>query len=227
MELSPADDGEGPSEPSKRRSGRVIKKPDFIIASSPTGGAKRKRPVQDDDDEEGAQGDSGDESEETEGEPDEEELRERKRTAQKVQRQQSKPAQKKAKTDGAATSLPIRPATSKPKRSRKAHPVNDAGAGEVGGLYGELSIEDTLRAWLTTPPAEVFAQDHTFDSVAANWISRFDEHQAGALADIVNFVLKCAGCDIQVNGHDIDDPDSCTTKLTDIQDEYQSVSSKP
>lgn len=70
-------------------------------------------------------------------------------------------------------------------------------------------------------------QDHTFDAVAANWISRFAEHPALAMADIVNFVLKCAGCEIKVDEHDIEDPDSCTTKLTDIQEEYQLVCSEP
>ena len=44
------------------------------------------------------------------------------------------------------------------------------------------------------------------------------------MAEIVNFVLKCAGCDLKVDIHDIEDPDSCANKLTDIQEEYQAVS---
>ena len=41
------------------------------------------------------------------------------------------------------------------------------------------------------------------------------------MADLVNYVLKCTGCDLQVDEHDIEDPDNVTGKLTDLQEEYQ------
>jgi len=41
------------------------------------------------------------------------------------------------------------------------------------------------------------------------------------MCDLINFVLKCTGCDSQVDVHDIEDPDNVTSKLTDLQDEYQ------
>ena len=41
------------------------------------------------------------------------------------------------------------------------------------------------------------------------------------MCELVNFVLKCTGCDLQVSGHDIEDPDNVTSKLQDLQDEYQ------
>lgn len=41
------------------------------------------------------------------------------------------------------------------------------------------------------------------------------------MCDLVNFVLKCTGCDSQVDVHDIEDPDNVTSRLTDLQDEYQ------
>ncbi len=62
------------------------------------------------------------------------------------------------------------------------------------------------------------------DEVTGEWYKRFKNHEAEALEEIVNFLLRCAGCDIKVDRHDIEDPDSCTSKLTDIQDEYQAVS---
>lgn len=37
-------------------------------------------------------------------------------------------------------------------------------------------------------------------------------------------MLKCAGCDAKVTDHDIEDVDGCTNKLSDLQDEYQAVS---
>lgn len=60
--------------------------------------------------------------------------------------------------------------------------------------------------------------------MAAQWVSDFNKHESRAVAEIVNFVLKCAGCDLKVDIHDIEDPDSCANKLTDIQEEYQAVS---
>ena len=42
------------------------------------------------------------------------------------------------------------------------------------------------------------------------------------MCDLINFVLKCTGCNLLVDVHDIEDPDNVTSKLTDLQDEYQS-----
>lgn len=69
--------------------------------------------------------------------------------------------------------------------------------------------------------AEVFSQGHTIDAVAADWITRYEQHNTNAMCDLINFVLKCTGCDSQVDVHDIEDPDNVTSKLTDLQDEYQ------
>jgi cohesin complex subunit SA-1/2 len=41
------------------------------------------------------------------------------------------------------------------------------------------------------------------------------------MADLFNFVLKCAGCDHKITNHDVEDPDHYTEKIADIQDEYQ------
>ena len=77
-----------------------------------------------------------------------------------------------------------------------------------------------IRSWLIGS-GEVFAQGHTTDNVAAEWISRYDDHNANAMCELVNFVLKCTGCNLQVTVHDIEDPDNATSKLQDLQDEYQ------
>ena len=57
--------------------------------------------------------------------------------------------------------------------------------------------------------------------MAADWITRYEQHNTNAMCDLINFVLKCTGCDLQVDVHDIEDPDNVTSKLTDLQDEYQ------
>ena len=59
------------------------------------------------------------------------------------------------------------------------------------------------------------------DDVAAGWITRYQAHQTSAMCDLVNFILKCTGCDLQVDVHDIEDPDNVASKLTDLQEEYQ------
>ena len=41
------------------------------------------------------------------------------------------------------------------------------------------------------------------------------------MCDLVNFVLKCTGCDLKVETHDIEDVDNVPSKLGDLQDEYQ------
>src|SRR5436190_8718632 len=41
------------------------------------------------------------------------------------------------------------------------------------------------------------------------------------MRELVNFVLKCTGCDLKVETHDIEDVDNVPSKLGDLQDEYQ------
>lgn len=41
------------------------------------------------------------------------------------------------------------------------------------------------------------------------------------MCEMINFVLKCTGCDLQVDVHDIEDPDNAASKLEDLQDELQ------
>lgn len=44
------------------------------------------------------------------------------------------------------------------------------------------------------------------------------------MTELVNCVLQCSGCDIQVTEDDIRDPDNCQNRLTDIQGVWQDVS---
>ena len=67
----------------------------------------------------------------------------------------------------------------------------------------------------------MFSEGHTFDAVAADWIKRWEENNSEAMCDLINFVIKCTGCNLQVDVHDINDPDNAVSKLTDLQDEYQ------
>jgi cohesin complex subunit SA-1/2 len=137
-----------------------------------------------------------------EDEPAEEEVRERNRKAS--QPKTTKPAAKKPKTNG--TTLPMRPATGGAKKKRPAKKTKAVDAGDTDGLYGE-----------------VFTGDNTLEFIAAEWLKSFDMHESQALADVVNFTLKCAGCNTAVSDHNIEDPDGATNRLTDIQEEYQAT----
>ncbi|KAF2190173.1 STAG-domain-containing protein [Zopfia rhizophila CBS 207.26] len=192
----------------RRKSGRVSKKPEpFVPASSPASSAKRKRNNEADVDIDIGDPSSEEEQEvSSEGEPDEEELRERRRK-KKGKSTAKKPAPKKARTNGAPVQLAIRPATSKPnkpKKPRKA-PIRKSAVGEEAeGLY-----------------AEVFARGNNVEDVASQWVTRFQEHEAKAVAEVVNFVLRSAGCNIKIDDNDVSDPDNCASRLGEIQEEYQ------
>lgn len=82
-------------------------------------------------------------------------------------------------------------------------------------------IRDLVYLAINIYIAEVFSQGDSMDDVAAGWISRYQTHQTGAMCDLINFILKCTGCDLQVDVHDIEDPDNVASKLTDLQEEYQ------
>ncbi|MCJ1247723.1 hypothetical protein MMC30_004938 [Trapelia coarctata] len=212
MELS------GPATPapvdatSRRKSGRAIHKPVLYQPAPDTsvtnGSGKRKRAapaaVEMEVDSVGEETSS----DRDESEPDEEELREQRRRAKKATKSQRKPAAKKPKTStGETTKLAMRPATNgtkKASRPRKASAKQNLTADEGTGLY-----------------AEVFSQGHTTDGVAAEWVSRYNDHNSNAMAELVNFVLQCTGCTLQVDSNDIEDIDNVTGKLTDLQEEYQ------
>jgi len=82
---------------------------------------------------------------------------------------------------------------------------------------------------LTRPVAEVFSDVHTLDAVAANWITHYEEHRAQAVCELINFVLRCCGCQLQVDVHDIEDPDNAPSRIEDLQNEFhaQNVTDYP
>lgn len=127
----------------RRKSGRVVRKPEHFGASSPAVSMKRKRTDAEEEaaEVEGDASEEEDEEEESEGEADEEELKEKRRRARKAAKPtQRKPAAKKTKTNGATHSLAIRPAGGKAKRPKKAKPLGDAAAEDAEGLYGMLKL---------------------------------------------------------------------------------------
>jgi cohesin complex subunit SA-1/2 len=131
------------SSDARRRSGRVVRKPEKLAsAPSPSGSAKRKRRDNDDSGVEAGESTSEEQSDSSEGEPDEEEMRERQRK-RKGKGAAKRPAPKKPKTNGAPISLAMRPAAGASrkltKRPRKAAIRKSAiSEEEPEGLYGML-----------------------------------------------------------------------------------------
>jgi len=193
----------------KRASGRVRRQPETIYPSSDPINHKRKRAQDGDGDEEMQDEDvSEEESPSEEDEPDEEELREKRARARKPKSSAAprKPAVKKPKTNG-ATALPIRGAKVARKRApKKAKQLDLADAEDAGGLF-----------------ADVFAHGKDLQNIANEWRQRFHEHESRALAEVINFVLRAAGCTSKVTEHDIEDPDAVSSKIEDLQHEYQAT----
>lgn len=219
--------------PNRRKSGRAVQKPVSVYQPNPgvligsSGSGKRKRADAVDIDTDADPMSDATSSEENESEPDEEELKEQRRRASKGKKVQSKPAAKKPRTAATGTTnLAMRPATngakkaSKPRKPRVKKFGTDS---QETGLYGIprgviLSFEQSAKCFFT---AEVFAQEQPIDEVTTEWIKRYDDNNAEAMCELVNFVLKCTGCDLQVDVHDIEDPDNVTSKISDLQEEYQ------
>lgn len=219
----------------RRKSGRATRKP-VLLNKDPNisqvgmgSGGKRKRvdvPAQDL--VESSDAESENETSEDESDPDEEELKERRRKAPRPKKAPSKSVAKKPRTGPAlSTSLAVRPAVNgvkknaRPKQPR-APPVKDA-QDIATGLYCTCADHARLSTSANSPPAEVFSEGHTLDAVATDWIARWEHNNAEAMCDMVNFVIKCTGCDSQVDVHDIGDQDNAPSRLGDIQEEYHAL----
>ncbi|KAL8778366.1 MAG: hypothetical protein Q9213_007454, partial [Squamulea squamosa] len=202
-----------PNDAARRKSGRVKHKPVLLnidpnasISSYNSGKRKRADTLEQPD----INGAIGEETslDEDDGDPDEEEMKEKRRKS-RSKKSSGKPAAKKPKTaKSQSTSLPVRPAVNgvkKPPKPRRPRPqANAAISDNETGLF-----------------SEIFSQGHTVDGVAADWITRYGEHNANAMCELVNFVLRCTGCDLEVDVHDIEDPDNVPNKLEDLLEEYK------
>ncbi|KAL8671901.1 MAG: hypothetical protein Q9168_003612 [Polycauliona sp. 1 TL-2023] len=202
-----------PNDATRRKSGRVKHNPVLLnqdpnasIGSYNSGKRKRADTIEQLD----VNGSIGEETspDEEDSDPDEEEMKEKRRKS-RSKKPSGKPAAKKPKTaKQQRTTLPVRSAVNgvkKPPKPRRPRPqANAVISDEETGLF-----------------AEIFAQGHTVDGVAAEWITRYNEHNANAMCELINFVLRCTGCDLEIDVHDIEDPDNAASKLEDLQKEYR------
>ena len=210
MSASASPAPEGGDAAIRRASGRV-RKPVDHFTSSPHGAAKRKHDetTDADGDEDMLDEDEDEDDEDPEDEPDEEELREKAKKSRKQKKPAAakKPPQKKPRTQTNGVSLPIRSTAKAPARKRapkKPQAIDGADAEAAGGIYADL-----------------FARGKSAEEVVAEWLARFKDDETVALTDVINFLLKCTGCNLKVDKHDIEDPDGATERLRDLQTEHQ------
>ncbi|OAA64641.1 nuclear cohesin complex subunit [Niveomyces insectorum RCEF 264] len=110
-------------------------------------------------------------------------------------------AAKKPKLNGAANNH----ASSLPSRPKKSVRVAIEADGDHGGqLY-----------------ADIFSSGDDSGDVAARWYERYQSNNQAAVADLVNCILSAAGCDHHVTEDDINDPDNCSNRLTELQSIYE------
>ncbi|KAL7266703.1 cohesin complex subunit [Rhizina undulata] len=192
---------------------------------------------------------SSDEISESEGEPDEEEKKERRRqnavaraaagTVKGVAKRGrgrppgsvvKKPPVKKAKTaSGAAaptrqTSAPaIKPANGDDKKTETG--ARATSKSKVKGKEKANGAEEEVAGMESGVPNElydsVFDRDDDHDDVASAWVAKYEADNAEAMKEMVNFILKCCGCDKSVTNYDIEDQDSAATTLSQIQEVFQ------
>lgn len=202
----------GPEADSRRsRSGRVVRAPSkFTPDATPatSGAGKRKRPNGHDDtgidpassDDELSELEEMDEDgDEDQNDDDADAPRPRKRQPARSNGKTKKPATKKPKINGSGPSH----SASMPSRPKKAAARISIANGDGNSLYGD-----------------VFGSGDNSDDVAGRWYTHYTQNQTEAVTDLVNFVLRSAGCDQEVDEDDINDPDNCPNRLAELQSLY-------
>ncbi|KAK4862924.1 hypothetical protein LT330_010726 [Penicillium expansum] len=213
---SPRGPSSTPAE-DRRKSGRQTRRPEIFSqtthsAEEQAAGGKRKRgEAREDGDEDASESDSDDIGDD---ETDEEELKEKRRAARRTGAKKSKPkakgshASKKPKvaSNGLGRRLAFRPATNgrlPAARPRKPKVRPSLAAGERG-LF-----------------AEVFGKSSNADTVAAQWLSQYQRNNGQAMRDLVNFILRCTGTDLEIDINEVEDIDNAPGRIGDLQNLYQ------
>ena len=73
--------------------------------------------------------------------------------------------------------------------------------------------------------AGVYTSGASSEDIAEQWLASYNKNNQKALTDFINFVFRSAGCSSEVTIDDINDPDNAETRISDMQDVLQAVSS--
>ncbi|CEJ58258.1 hypothetical protein PMG11_06922 [Penicillium brasilianum] len=215
-------DVDNPSSPAstpaedRRKSSRMTRRPEVFSQSNHSildanASGKRKRgdaldQSDSDDISESESDDAGDED------AYEEELREKRRAARK-QGTKKAPAKRgthaakkpKVASNGVGRQLAFRPAANgrlPSSRPRKIKVRPSLASGERG-LY-----------------ADVFGKSNNAETAAAQWLSQYQNNPAVAMRDLVNFILRCTGDDLEITEEQVVEVDHAPEHITELQEVY-------
>ncbi|CAG8054368.1 unnamed protein product [Penicillium olsonii] len=210
--------GESTPAHDRRKSGRQTRRPEAFSQSTfsaedQASGKRKRNEARDDDEEDVSESDSDDAGDD---ETDEEEKREKRRAARRNGTKNSSNSKSKSKgshaskkpkvTNGLGRQLAFRPATAgrlPAARSRKPKVRPSLAAGERG-LF-----------------AEVFGKSNNADTVAAQWLSQYQRNNGDSMCNLVNFILRCTGTDLEIDTAEVEDVDNAPTRIQDLQTLYQ------
>lgn len=230
---SPSASPDPDSTARRSRSGRVVKAPTkFAPDATAPSASKRKRDDLDQDGDEVDDADltsDDDVSDEPDAVSDDDHPAPRSRKSSQGARPKKptsrKPSSKKPRTNGTqpVASGHVARIPSRPKKTVRID------AGERGtGLFGRCTRRPRVR-WIRADPlaADIFGSGDTPEAVSQQWLERYRQDDAAAMGDLVNCILQCAGCDLQVTTDDIRDPENIPNRLVDLQNVYQEVRAAP
>ncbi|GAA5978615.1 hypothetical protein JCM10908_004424 [Rhodotorula pacifica] len=206
----------------RRKSGRVRKEIERLGATS----SNKKRAAAanyDDDDEE------DDEEDELEEDDDEEEEF-KVPTSMKTGSRKRAPkgangsAAKRKKTAANGTRKPAAARGRKAARGGEDEDEEDGGAGRAskaatsgGAKPGkDFKINDDNEIFNA-----VKSPNSALQQVAEDWIESYKEESGPAMAELVNFVLRCCGCNASIDEHQAEDENGIVENLKDIVDEFK------
>ncbi|GAO45762.1 hypothetical protein G7K_0014-t1 [Saitoella complicata NRRL Y-17804] len=203
-------DDSGVSSPATdRRSTRVRSKPQPLYTpQNTTPAGKRKRGGEASDEEESEEEEDDESEEESE---EEEELRE-------------------PKSKGGAGGR-VRKAASTPKRT----PARTGKPGKKARINAPHTEHEELEEMDSPLYDALLDPDAALESTINDWLDSYAEASGEAITEMVNFILKCCACNTPITAYDVEDADSATQTLAQIQEvvrekarrEYPLVSKKP
>jgi cohesin complex subunit SA-1/2 len=208
---------------SRRKSGRAVKIPEKFIPDAPSSqqghsNAKRKRGAEDVENDASNVEEDDEDSDETVESAEEEEAP----APRKKAKAPRKPAAKKPKVNG-TVSHDEAPAVKLPSRPKKGKKVLIADH-SAKGLYGKRVCSRNNWRCANLAIADVFTSGMNAEDVAGQFLTEYRDNKVATVVEMVNLVLKSAGCDLQVTEDDVEDPENVGGKLGDLQQEYQAVS---
>ncbi|GAA6003229.1 hypothetical protein JCM10207_001811 [Rhodosporidiobolus poonsookiae] len=113
------------------------------------------------------------------------------------------------------------PAKGRKPRARKSSPVGEdeetAGTGKASAKDFKIEDDNGLFNAVKSP-------NTALQQTAEDWIESYKEDSGPAMAELVNFVLRCCGCNATIDEHQAEDENGVVENLKDVVDEFKQES---